>query len=303
MISGGTQHVAIKGKRSFCDQIALIRIVNTKRKKMFSSAKRQIARSTLEQSFYGVDGVIRNPETINLDVLAEGMKVEDLSHYFLNRERAKVAIQAAQFFQGGDYMEFGSIGANTMRNFLSAAKFTNIDTKYPETLFWAFDFFGDFDGISDESKKVFSSSQEKYFNNWSSTKEAPKPHHQADEFMKIIHQHGVLAGRVRTVAGYFEDTLNTELREKFKAEDRKIGFAFLDCNLVASYRTVFSFITDFIFPGSFIYLDENYVRVGEDGYDIKPAVEEFKKDLAEKNMVIDFICSAGAFGALYLVRR
>ncbi len=270
---------------------------------MFSLRKSQFTQPIKEQSFFNEEGVIRNPEQINLEALADGIKAEELDNFFLNTERAKIAIYAAQFFQGGDYMEFGSIGASTMRNFLSAAKFTNIDKKFPETSFWAFDFFGDYDGISEQAKQAFSPSQSKYFHNWSSTKEVPKPHHKAGEFMNIIRQHGVLAERVRTVPGYFEDTLDNELREKFKKENRKIGFAFLDCNLVASYQTVFSFVIDFIFPGSFIYLDENYVRAGEEGYDIKPAVEEFKKNLAEKGMVIDFICSAGAFGALYLVRR
>lgn len=270
---------------------------------MFSLAKKHFAQPIPKQSFFNIEGIIQNPENIDLDALADGMTAADLNHYFLNTERAKVAIFAAQFFQGGDYMEFGSIGANTMRNFLSAAKFTNIDIKYPETTFWAFDFFGDYEGISEQSKKEFTSPQTKYFNQWSSTEEAPKPHHKAEEFINIINQHGVLPERVKTVSGYFEDTLNKDFHQRMIEENRKIGFAFLDCNLTASYRTVFNFIIDFIFPGSFIYLDENYVRVGDEGYDIKPAVEDFKQSLAEKNMVIDFICSAGAFGALYLVRR
>lgn len=254
------------------------------------------------QSFFNEEGVLRNPETVNLNSLADGMKFDSLYSYFLNVERAKVAIFAAQFFRGGDYMEFGSIGASTMRNFLSAAKFTNIDKSFPETLFWAFDFFGDYEGISEKSQQDFSSSQADYFQQWSSTENEPKPHHKEKEFMNLVRQHGVIADRVHTVSGYFEDTLNDELRSRFEKEKRKIGFAFLDCNLAPSYRTVFSFIIDYIYPGSFIYLDENYVGIGSESYDIKPAVEDFKKKLAEKQMVMDFICSAGAFGALYVIR-
>jgi hypothetical protein len=42
--------------------------------------------------------------------------------------------------------------------------------------------------------------------------------------------------------GYFQETLNDAFKEELRREGRKIGFAFLDCNLSSSYKVCFEFL-------------------------------------------------------------
>jgi hypothetical protein len=58
------------------------------------------------------------------------------------------------------------------------------------------------------------------------------------------------------VPGYYQDTLKAELR----AENRKVGFAFLDVNTDASYKIVLDFLLDVMGPERmFIFLDEYFM--------------------------------------------
>ena len=63
-----------------------------------------------------------------------------------------------------------------------------------------------------------------------------------------------------------------------------IGFAFIDCNLAKSYQTVFGFIVELLFAGSFIYLDENFL-VGK-GYDSREYFLDFKVEMLTKRRLV-----------------
>ena len=53
-----------------------------------------------------------------------------------------------------------------------------------------------------------------------------------------------------------------------------MGFAFLDCSLGSSYKTVFDFLLDVIGPERmFIYMDEYFI-------DAKPSVHSLYRDFA-----------------------
>jgi hypothetical protein len=89
-----------------------------------------------------------------------------------------------------------------------------------------------------------------------------------------LEPYGALKDRCIMIPGYYQDTLNDALKAKMQAEKRRIGFAFLDCNLGPSYKLIFDFLIDVIGPyRMFIYLDEYFI-------DTKPSVNVLYDEFA-----------------------
>lgn len=197
------------------------------------------------------------------------------------RERSKIALAVAGNYAGGDYLEFGSDGMGTFRNFLSAYDMNQVDQRFPDTRFFAFDIFGHADpgarGGTDAA----------YFERWQG--EAKKR-----EARNWIERHGLYVDRCEIVAGYFENTVPAVL-ERYRDGARKIGFAFLDCNITSSYRFLFGVLPPAVHPCGFIYMDE---------YHVNPQVpllfQAFLEELrATRGFGAQFVRSAGVFGALF----
>jgi hypothetical protein len=53
---------------------------------------------------------------------------------------------------------------------------------------------------------------------------------------KKLRDFGLMAGRVELIKGYFKDTLNDVFKARLRAENRRIGVAFLDCNIPSLAR-------------------------------------------------------------------
>jgi len=165
------------------------------------------------------------------------------------RARAECALDVASTYPGGDYMEFGSTGLATFRSFLGAFYLHHGDgPNFTDTRFYAFDIFGDPDrgnGAPTDDAKYFEGHR------------LPGGQSMATN---SLESYGSLNKRCVMVPGYFQDTLNDALKAKMKAEKRRVGFAFLDCSLGSSYKTVFDFLLDVIGPDRmFIYLDEYFI--------------------------------------------
>ncbi len=77
--------------------------------------------------------------------------------------------------------------------------------------------------------------------------------------MAALEPYGALKDRCVIVPGYFQDTLSEEFKAKMRANNQKIGFAFLDVNTGYSYKVVFDWLID-VMNGEkmFIYLDEYF---------------------------------------------
>jgi hypothetical protein len=197
--------------------------------------------------------------------------------YFDFSERSLVAMAAAVFYPGGDYFEFGSEGLATFRSFLTAFDLTSkIDTN-PDVRFYAFDIFGDMTGAKDDLD---------YFKGWSDP--------VIDRYegaIRTLNQHGLFLDRCHLVRGFFDKTLSPEFKSRYLSEGRQIGFAFLDCNITNSYRTVFEFLNGAMMNKSFVYMDEYYCND-----DVPGLFEAFCAKNKRRPM---FIRSAGAFGALF----
>ena len=199
------------------------------------------------------------------------------------RERAEIALAVASMYPGGDYFEFGCAGFRTFRNFLTAFDLNDRPALAPDTKFFAFDIFGDVDaggGPRGESD---------YFE-----------HYRGDDIyrenFKQLKRHRLLADRIEIVKGYFEDTLNEPFRARLRNENRRVGFAFLDCNIGPSYKTCFDFLEEFIQAGrAFVYMDE-YLCTGG----VPELFDKFCVAVRERHQLrAHYVRNAGGFGALF----
>lgn len=211
-----------------------------------------------------------------------------LKHSFAGRhhfeERTQIALAVAGMYPGGDYFEFGSAGFHTLRNFLTAFDMNDLARKHPHTRFFAFDLFGAVDagnGVPQHDAWYF----EQY---------------RGDANYRIaerqLQQHGLLLDRCEMVKGYFEDTLNDALTGRLRNEQRSIGFAFIDCNIAPSYKTVFRFLPEFMRNDRcFIYMDEFFIVP-----DVPIMFEQFCDEMRRLHAHrAYYVRNAGTFGALY----
>jgi hypothetical protein len=199
------------------------------------------------------------------------------------RERAEIALAVASMYPGGDYFEFGCAGFRTFRNFLTAFDLNDRPRLAPDTKFFAFDVFGDIESGSGPRN------ERAYFE-----------HYRGDEIYKQnfqqLKRHRLLTDRIEVVKGYFEDTLDEAFRTRMRKENRRVGFAFLDCNVYSSYKTCFNFLEEFIQPGrAFVYMDEYYCTGG-----IPELFGKFSSAVLKRHeMRAYYVRNAGGFGALF----
>lgn len=211
---------------------------------------------------------------------AQGKQDAELHFHF--REKAECALTVCSSWYGGDYFEFGSHDLNTFRNMLTAYDLSGMSRAYQDVRFYAFDVFGKMDDPSDADLR-------QYFEPYSSQGDRLEQHHG------YVRSHGLFTDRCELVQGLFSDTLTAERKAAYLAEGRKIGFAFLDCNIGSSYRTVFEFIFGMMGDHSYIYMDE-YLQ----NPDVVSQFEQFTADLRkERNMGALYVRNAGGFGALF----
>jgi len=215
----------------------------------------------------------------------------DAELHFHFREKAEVALTAGSSWYGGDYFEFGSGDLNTFRNMLTAYDICGMTQAHTDVRFYAFDIYGNLEaGKSQSDKSVeLDHGMEAYFS----------PYTQGGDQLELhkayLAQHNLFLDKCFLVQGLFENTLTDELRSKYLAENRRIGFAFLDCNIASSYKTVFEFIFPMLGKNSYIYMDEYFQNPGVADY-----FEQFTDELrAQRNMGCLYIRNAGGFGGLF----
>lgn len=157
--------------------------------------------------------------------------------------------EKARFFRGafdfltdnriaGDYHEFGCHRCRTFRMALTEARRHNMDSMS----FLAFD---SFEGLPEPTSQT---SVEIWRRGALTTSE--------EQFMDLVRAHGLFVDRVRTIKGFYEETLTEELRKQFLESGRKISLATVDCDLYESAVPIFEFIDPLLQEGSVIYIDD-----------------------------------------------
>ena len=213
----------------------------------------------------------------------------DLNQWFQYKEKSEVALSVATCWAGGDYFEFGSTDMNTFRNFLSAYDIYDLDARFPDTRFYAFDIFGKTWEMNDETKSKLevNPGYADYMNCFTARGDL------LEENWGYLRDHGLYVDRCHLIQGYFEETLTPELKKTLLEQKRSIGFACLDCNIAPPYKTVFEFIFDLMAPTSYIYMDE-YTSGS-----VQPYFKQFEEALREKRRIgTYYIRNAGGFGGL-----
>jgi hypothetical protein len=169
---------------------------------------------------------------------------ESFATYYACRERVEIALMVANQYPGGDYFEFGSEGLRTFCNFLSAFHLNCHDKGMPNVKFFAFDIFGE-----PKPDSLLTSVEKPYFAVY---KGLGSYHYRKSEAR--LRNHGLMLDRCELVKGHFEDTLNDAFKARLRTENRRVGFAFLDCNIPSSYKTCFDFLQQFMNENrAFIY--------------------------------------------------
>jgi hypothetical protein len=215
---------------------------------------------------------------------------QSLASYYACRERAEIAVMVGNQYPGGDYFEFGSESLHTFCNFLSAFHLNGHAEAMPDTKFFAFDVFGE-----PKSDGFLTAVEKPYFAVY---RNLGSYHYRQAETR--LRNHGLMLDRCVMVKGHFEDTLNDAFKARLRAENRRVGFAFLDCNIPSSYKTCFGFLREFIREDrAFIYMDE-YFQTNE----VPSLFDEFCTATGQRyGLRAHYIRNAGAYGALFILMR
>jgi O-methyltransferase len=139
----------------------------------------------------------------------------------------------------GSYFEFGCHRARTFRFALRESIIKNIKQD-----FHAFD---SFQGLPDEKN---NHNQNKNFL-------AGLLKTNKSNFMKIIYKYKNYR-KVYIHDGFYKDSLNKKLINKFKSNKIRVSFINLDCDLEKSIRVSLNFALKFIVDGTILYVDDYY---------------------------------------------
>lgn len=213
--------------------------------------------------------------------------------HFQHREKAEIAMTVGSSWYGGDYFEFGSHDLATFRNMLSAYDICGMTRAYEDVRFYAFDIFGSLKtSLSDvDTGGMDAETFRAYVAPYTCKGD------RLDQHQGFVRDHGLYVDKCHLVQGLFSDTLTAKRREAYLAEGRRIGFAFLDCNMGSSYKTVFEWIFPMLAGNSYVYMDE-YLQ--------SPTVieywEQFVSELRiRRNMNTVWVRNAAGFGGLFRI--
>lgn len=178
---------------------------------------------------------------------------------FGRNQRYKIMLDIARFATinrpiTGYYMEFGSHEANTMRMAWRA---------FGSLFDWDFIAFDSFQGLPDiapiDEQVIWGKGR-------LATAEA--------EFIKLCRKAGMPAGRLRTVRGFYDETLTPELQQSLSS--RKAAVVYVDCDLYKSTVPVLNFIRPFLQPGTIIVFDDWNCFLGDPERGERRAWREFR---------------------------
>jgi len=94
-----------------------------------------------------------------------------------------------------------------------------------------------------------------------------------ESFVKMCLAHGLPRNRLRTVKGFYEDSLTTALRDELAP--LKAAVVYIDCDLYASTIPVLRFIRDFLQPGTVLIFDDWFLFYGDPERGERRAFKEF----------------------------
>lgn len=177
---------------------------------------------------------------------------------FGRRQRLEIMLDIARFATinrpiDGYYMEFGSHEANTMRMAWRA---------FGSLFDWDFIAFDSFQGLPDiapiDRQKIWGKGRLE-------TAE--------EEFLRLCRKAGMTSDRLRTVKGFYDDSLTPELQQQLLP--KKAAVVYVDCDLYKSTIPVLKFVKPFLQPGTIIVFDDWNCFLGDPERGERRAWREF----------------------------
>jgi hypothetical protein len=181
----------------------------------------------------------------------------------------------------GDYFEFGCHRCRTFRMALTEARLHNLESMQ----FHAFDSFeGLPEPTSDTSVEIWQ-------------RGALTTSEQA--FKDMVRAHGIYVDRVKTIKGFYSESLTRALRRKYVDSGRKISLVNIDCDLYESATPVFDFIDPLLQEGSSIYIDDLFA--GYKGHPHKGVARAFLEWQERSRWKVIRHLDIGWWGRSYIV--
>lgn len=194
----------------------------------------------------GVEGKLGEPWVVLPDgrELAQWGRDDEIAYNQANRQTEK-----ALFFRRtydyltdnrviGDYYEFGCHRCRTFRMALTEARRHNLSAMK----FLAFD---SFDGLPEPTSDT---SVEIWKRGALTTAEG--------DFMGMVRDQGHYVDNVRTIKGFYSESLTNPLQKELIESGRKAMLVNVDCDLYESAVPVFKFIDPLLQEGAVIYIDD-----------------------------------------------
>lgn len=94
-----------------------------------------------------------------------------------------------------------------------------------------------------------------------------------ESFVRMCREHGLPMNKLRTVKGFYKDSLTTALRDELAP--LKAAVVYIDCDLYASTVPVLGFVRDFLQPGTVLIFDDWFLFYGEPDRGERRAFREF----------------------------
>jgi hypothetical protein len=212
---------------------------------------------------------------------------EEITYNQVNRQAEKVLFFRRTFdfltdsrIQG-DYFEFGCHRCRTFRMALTEARRHNLDNMQ----FHAFD---SFEGLPEPTSDT---SMEIWKRGALCTSETA--------FLEMVYAHGVYTDRVRTIKGFYSESLSPALQREYVDSARKIALVTVDCDLYESAVPVFDFIEPLLQEGSIIYIDDLFA--GHKGNPTKGIARAFLEWQNRSGWKVARHLDVGWYGRSYLV--
>jgi hypothetical protein len=122
-----------------------------------------------------------------------------------------------------------------------------------------------------------------------------------ESFMQTINKHGLFEDKVKTIKGFYEDSLNDSCKNNFMKHNNKPALITLDCSFYDSFVCAFSFIEDLIQEGTIIYIDD--YRVTYKGNPNKGAPKAFNEFKNNSKFKFEPFLDIGWFGKSFIVYK
>jgi len=199
-----------------------------------------------DKVFFTIEGMLDEPWVTLPDAkaLANWGRDEEIAYNQMNRQTEKALFYRRTFdFLTdnrviGDYYEFGCHRCRTFRMALTEARKHNLSAMK----FYAFDSFeGLPEPTSDTSVEIWRRGA------LTTT---------VEQFMGMVSKHGHYADGVRTVKGFYNESLTSNLQGEMIESGRKAMLINIDCDLYESAVPVFNFIEPLLQEGTVIYIDD-----------------------------------------------